>query len=101
MAATVGDRYERDGKSFSKNHQVSGLVLVRVPVMYDCIGEKPLNIGGLSITCPTDMHDALMLIRSDVNRYVTVLLPFSVLGLRALIASVSRLAARLSPFARS
>ena len=62
------------------------LFLVRVPVMYNCIGEGTRLIGGLPVMCPDSMADALMLVRSDVNRYITVVIPFSVLGLRALIA---------------
>jgi len=67
------------------------LVLVRVPIMYNCVGEGTRLIGGLPVTCPNSMADALMLVRSDVNRYITVLFPFSVIGLRALAASTPRL----------
>ena len=67
------------------------LFLVRVPVMYRCIGEGTRFIGGLPVMCPDNMEDALMLVRSDVNRYITVLAPFSVLGLQALGASIPRL----------
>ena len=66
------------------------LFLVRVPVMYNCIGEGTRLIGGLPVMCPDSMADALMLVRSDVNRYITVVIPFSVLGLRALVASMPR-----------
>lgn len=70
------------------------LFLVRVPVMYNCVGEGTRLIGGLPVMCPDNMEDALMLVRSDVNRYITVLIPFSVLGLRALVASMPRLLRR-------
>jgi hypothetical protein len=78
-----------------------GLVLVRIPIMYTCIGEKSVNIGGLLITCPKDISDVLSLIRSDINRYITVLFPFSVLGLRVLIIYVSQWAIRLKPVVRA
>lgn len=62
--------------------------------MYNCIGEGNRLIGGLPVMCPDSMADALMLVRSDVNRYITVVIPFSVLGLRALVASMPRLLRR-------
>lgn len=71
------------------------LFLVRVPAMYNCVGEGTRIIGGLPVMCPDNMADALMLVRSDVNRYITVLIPFSVLGLRVLIAFVPKLLSRL------
>jgi len=70
------------------------LILVRVPVMYHCVGEGTRLIGGLPITCPKDMADALMLVRSDTNRYITVLIPFSVIGLRTLVSSTPKLLRR-------
>lgn len=70
------------------------LVLVRVPIMYNCVGEGTKLIGGLPVTCPNDMADALMLIRSDTNRYITVLIPFSVIGLRTLVTSTLKLLRR-------
>jgi len=70
------------------------LILVRVPVMYHCVGEGTRLIGGLPITCPKDMADALMLVRFDTNRYITVLIPFSVIGLRALVTSTPKLLRR-------
>jgi len=70
------------------------LFLVRVPIMYNCVGEGTKLIGGLPIMCPDNMEDALMLVRFDTNRYITVLIPFSVLGLRALIVSIPRLLRR-------
>ena len=70
------------------------LVLVRVPIMYDCVGEGTRLIGGLPVMCPNDMADALMLVRFDINRYIAVLIPFSVIGLRALIPSIPKLLRR-------
>ncbi len=62
------------------------LVLVRVPIMDTCIGEGTKMISGLPITCPNTLADLVSLIRSDANRYITVLIPFSILGLRSLIS---------------
>jgi len=70
------------------------LVLVRVPIMFNCVGEDTRLIGGLPVMCPNDMADALMLVRFDTNRYITVLIPFSVIGLRALITSTPKLLRR-------
>lgn len=67
------------------------LVLVRVPIMFNCVGEGTRLIGGLPVMCPNDMADALMLVRFDTNRYITVLIPFSILGLRTLVVSTPTL----------
>lgn len=61
------------------------LVLVRVPVMYFCVGEGARTVGGIVISCPPDWDALLQLVRFDVNRYVIPLAPFSVLGLRELL----------------
>lgn len=61
------------------------LLLVRVPVMYKCIGENPIDMGGILVDCARNMNEALMLIRSDANRYVIVLAPFAVLGLQNML----------------
>lgn len=60
------------------------LLLVRVPVMYKCIGGDPIDMGGILVDCARNMNEALMLVRSDANRYVTVLAPFAILGLQNL-----------------
>jgi hypothetical protein len=85
-----------DGKQYTRILGIGSLALiavflVRVPVTYDCVGEGIRQIGGLAVKCPLTRADALMLVRSDVNRYVTVLVPFSVLGLRTLVDFASRL----------
>ncbi len=72
------------------------VVLIRVPIMYTCVGEGTRVIGGMTITCPGTVTDALMLVRSDANRYVAVLIPFAVVGLRALIDLIPRAAGCLS-----
>ncbi|MCX7014220.1 MAG: hypothetical protein NTW86_16990 [Candidatus Sumerlaeota bacterium] len=56
--------------------------VVRVPVMYYRIGQGPLDIGGLSVRSPATMEAMRALTRSDINRYLVVLTPFAVLGLR-------------------
>lgn len=60
------------------------LFLVRIPVMYKCIGGDPIDIGGMLMPCFRTMEEALMLVRSDTNRYITVLSPFAILGLQNL-----------------
>jgi len=82
-----------DGQRYSKilgigSIALLGLVLVRVPIMYTCVGEGTKIIGGLPITCPNNMAEMANLIRSDANRYITVFFPFSFLGLRALVMSI-------------
>lgn len=71
------------------------VILLRVPVMVRCVGEGTVVVGGLPIRCPADTADVLMLIRSDANRYLSVLIPFSVLGLRALLGTLSGLWPRM------
>jgi len=67
------------------------LILIRVPIMYNCIGEGTRLIGGLPITCPDNMAEMVTLIRFDANRYIIVLIPFSILGLRTLVVSTPTL----------
>ena len=62
-----------------------GLYLFRVPIMYSCSGDGSTVVGGLVLRCAENTAEALTLVRYDMNRYVTVLAPFSVLGLRNLI----------------
>jgi len=61
-----------------------GLFLLRVPVMLEHIGGGPMEIGGLPVGVPTTEAAARAMIRADINRYITVLAPFAVLGLREL-----------------
>lgn len=67
------------------------LVLVRVPVMYFCVGESAQTVDGIVIACPTDWDAVLQLIRFDINRYVIPLVPFSVLGLRELLTRLLKI----------
>lgn len=68
------------------------LVVLRVPVMYFCLGQGARFVEGVLLTCPPDWTALLALIRSDVNRYVIPLMPITVLGLRAMLEiGVSRM----------
>lgn len=64
------------------------LVLLRVPVMFYCVGKGAQTISDVAVTCPPDWNALRQLIRFDVNRYVIPLAPFSVLGLRTLLTKV-------------
>jgi hypothetical protein len=77
------------------------LYLFRVPVMYQQSGESLIQIGGIAVTVPDSPAAMRELVRSDINRYVAVLLPFAVLGLRDLLGRIwswgrSRVAGRAS-----
>ena len=61
------------------------LYLVRVPVMVWNVGGGLMEIGGLPVTPPPTVEAMRELIRSDMNRYVSVLAPFAVLGVRDLL----------------
>lgn len=63
------------------------LWLVRVPVMLVNLNQMQVEIGGIPIMPPGEFR-AFHLIRSDINRYATVLAPFAVLGLRDVLARV-------------
>jgi len=58
------------------------LLLLRVPIMYEHVGSGPIDIGGILVTSPKTHTDMRELIRSDNNRYLIVLAPFLLLGLR-------------------
>jgi hypothetical protein len=58
------------------------LYLVRVPVMYGHVGNGLINIGGVAVSAPSSQAEMRELVRSDINRHVTVLVPAVVLGLR-------------------
>jgi len=62
--------------------------LLRVPIMYDNVGGGPIDIGGILVTPPQSPADMHRLMRSDNNRYLIVLTPFLVLGLRESIERV-------------
>ena len=58
------------------------IYLVRVPIMYQHVGGGLIDIGGISVTLPATPEAMRELVRSDINRYITMLAPFAVLGLR-------------------
>jgi len=62
--------------------------LIRVPIMYQHVGSSPIDIGGILVTPPPSPDSMRDLVRSDINRYLTVLAPFVVLGLREGIGMV-------------
>ena len=62
--------------------------LVRVPIMYQHVGGGLIDIGGIPVTAPSSAAAMRELVRSDINRYVTVMMPAAVLGLRDGIAAV-------------
>jgi len=64
------------------------LYLVRVPVMYQHLGESFIQIGGIAVTVPNSPASMRELVRSDINRYATVPLPFALLGLHDLLGKV-------------
>jgi hypothetical protein len=61
---------------------------LRIPVMLIHPPGTPLEAGGIPLALPDEAAGAFGLIRSDINRYATVLAPFAVIGLRDLIARV-------------
>lgn len=70
---------------------VIGTYLLRVPVMYGQSGGGMIDIGGILVSLPSSQAEMHELVRSDMNRYVTVLMPGAVLGLRD---AIGRLRAR-------
>ena len=76
------------------------LCLLRVPIMYEHVGGGPIDIGGILVTSPQSPANMLELMRSDNNRYLIVLMPLLVLGLRECIGRVRQWCA-YSPAAKS
>lgn len=66
------------------------LYLLRVPIMYEHVGGGPIDIGGILVIPPESPADMRELIRSDNNRYLIVLTPFLILGLREGIGKVRK-----------
>jgi hypothetical protein len=50
--------------------------------MYGQVGAGLINIGGIAVSAPSSLAGMRDLVRSDINRYVTVLMPAAILGLR-------------------
>lgn len=74
-----------------------GLYVVKVPAMYQCVGQGSMLIGGLPIDCPNDQTEALTMVRYDINRYITVLIPFAVVGLCNLVTFIKYLTRKRVP----
>lgn len=55
---------------------------LRIPIMYYHVGQGIIDIGGIPVTAPGTPAQMRELIRSDINRYLSVLIPFSIIGLR-------------------
>lgn len=58
------------------------LYLVKIPVMYFHIGESFMEIGGIPVNVPVTADQMRFLIRSDINRYIIVLIPVAIFGIR-------------------
>ncbi len=83
-------------KSILKVIGFCSLVLIifytlRIPIMYYNIGQGIIDIGGISVTVPETLIEMRELIRFDINRYVCVLIPFSILGVRIGIHKIHNL----------
>jgi len=57
------------------------LYLLKIPVMYEMAGGGTIDIGGLPVTAPETREQMRELLRSDINRYLAVLLPFAMVGI--------------------
>jgi len=68
-------------------------LLFRIPIMYYCTENTVLSMGGVPVSCFAGEAQKLSLVRSDINRYVSVLLPFAILGLAELARHASKLLA--------
>ncbi len=55
---------------------------LRIPIMYYYIGQGIIDIGGIPVTAPETPTQMRELIRFDINRYLCVLVPFSIIGIR-------------------
>ena len=64
---------------------------LRVPIMYYHVGEGIINIGGIPVTAPETLTQMRELIRYDINRYLSVLIPFSSIGIRIGINKINNL----------
>jgi len=67
---------------------------LRIPIMYYYIGQGIIDIGGIPVTAPETTTQMRELIRSDINRYLSVLIPFSIIGIRIGIHKIYNLLER-------
>jgi len=61
---------------------------LRIPIMYYYVGRGAINIGGVPVDVPASPAQMRQLIRFDINRYLCVLIPFSIIGIRVGIQKV-------------
>ncbi|MEW6607773.1 MAG: hypothetical protein AB1414_10045 [bacterium] len=64
---------------------------LRMPIMYYHIGEGIIDIGGIPLPVPETLTQMRGLTRFEINRYVCVLIPFSIIGLRIGIHKIHNL----------
>lgn len=64
---------------------------LRIPIMYYNIGQGIIDIGGIPVTIPETPTQMRELIRFDINRYLCVLIPFSIIGIRIGIHKIHNL----------
>ena len=73
---------ERRNEAAMTSLAMLALCLLRVPIMYEHVGGSTIDIGGILVTPPQSPDQMHKLMRADNNRYLIVLAPFLVLGLR-------------------
>jgi len=64
---------------------------LRIPIMYYYVGQGSIDIGGIPVTAPGTPTQMRELIRFDINRYLSVLIPFSIIGIRIGIHKIHNL----------
>ncbi|HIH44810.1 MAG TPA: hypothetical protein HA257_07005 [Candidatus Methanoperedenaceae archaeon] len=67
---------------------------LRIPIMYYHIGQGIIDIGGVPVTAPETLAQMRELIRSDINRYLSVFIPFSIIGFSTGIDRIFRILAQ-------
>ncbi|MDI6779091.1 MAG: hypothetical protein QME25_02675 [Bacteroidota bacterium] len=69
------------------------LYMLRIPIMYYNIGQGIIDIGGIPVTAPETRTQMRELTRFEINRYLSVLIPFSIIGIRIGIHKIYNLLA--------
>lgn len=67
------------------------LYTLRMPIMYYYIGQGTIDIGGIPVTAPETPTQMRELTRFEINRYLFVLIPFSIIGIRIGIHKIHNL----------
>jgi hypothetical protein len=67
---------------------------LRMPIMYYYVGQGVIDIGGISVTAPETLTQMRGLTRFEINRYLCVLIPFSIIGVRIGIDKIYNLLRR-------